>query len=260
MSLGQKLVTVGLNDRWKASTLTFLASHSGLVTPFRNAGTPFFKPDGTQLYATTTVGGVTRLRQYALSSAWNLSTASLSYTTSTSTTDGLFLSSDGLKLYFTNSSNEILEYNISSAWNLSSGISLANTFSPGFSCRDFYFRDDGKLLFVKTNAFTLQFKRLSLSTAWNTSTATLDQEILTSPDSEGLWAKPDGTRMYIGKGGAGNSAFLEYKMSTPWDVTTLSLRTTSSVLDRGQFSIKPDGSRLYKFNYTSGVLQEYSMG
>lgn len=256
MSLAQKLATVGLNDRWKASTLTLLASYSGIVGDY----TPFFKPDGTQLYAFTTVSGVDRLRQYALSSAWDLSTASVSHTTTISILNGLFLSSDGLKLYISNLSSEILEYDISSAWSLSSGISLANTFSPGFGGRHFYFRDDGKLLFVKTSTpSTLQFKRLSLSVAWDTSTTTLDQEFLdTGSDSEGLWAKPDGTRMYAGKGGAGSSAFKEYKMSTPWDVTTLSLRTTNSVIPRGQFSIKPDGSRLYTFG--TGGLQEYSMG
>lgn len=247
MSLAQKLATVGLDDRWKASTLAFVTSFPALSG---GRSVPvFFKPDGLVFY----VGGTAR--QYTLSSAWDLSSATLDHTTSISTTFTIFFSSDGLKFYHSNSLGELLEYNVASAWDLSSTLTLANTFSPGSTGALFFFRDDGKLLLTKN------FRSYSLSTPWDTTTATLSATSTVSDDGEGLWAKPDGTKLYSGKGGTGSAVFREYTMSTPWDVTTLSLNTTSAVVDRGNFFISQDGLRLFKFGPLNiDTVDEYSMG
>ena len=251
MSLAKKLAAVGLDDRWKASTLALLASHSNVV-----GGSPFFKPDGTRLFVTDSSTGFPRIKEYAMSSPWDVSTASFASDSFVADyPEAQFFRSDGLKFYLSDASGDLREYDLSTAWDLSSR-TLANTFITGNS-RYFYFKDDGEFFF--TIGSYSPASRYFLSTPWDTSTATLDQtSSALVGDEEGVWFKPDGTKMYTGRGGTGSSAFREYVLSSPWDITSASRNTTTTVVTRGMFYIKPDGSRLYKSGISA--FEEYTMG
>lgn len=253
MSVSRKLATVGLDGRWKASTLALVATNSNVFA----SGQPFFKPDGSKLFAYDSTTGSPVLKEYSLSSPWDIFSASLSTSKSAGSLNGwLFFSSDGLKYYISDYFS-LLEYSLSSAWDLSSTATLENTVS---GLTNGFFRDDGSMFFVRDGAAG-RYKKYTLSTPWDTTTLSLDQtSTISTDDGEGLWFKADGSKMYSGKGGTGSAIFREYVLTSPWDIGTLSLNVTSSSVDRGSFYIKPDGSRLFKFNRTTDYLQEYSMG
>ena len=257
MSLASKLISAGLDDRWKTSSLSLVATHTG----FNGGGIPFFKPDGSKLFAHQDSTNVTS--QYALSTPWDVSSASLINSPITGYANGgPFFSSDGLRFYQDDGSGSNLdEYSLSVAWDLSSTRTLENRVDLGIDSREFFFREDGSQLFIAYGFGTYSVNKYTLSTPWDISTLSLDQtKAIVSDDLEGTWFKPDGSKMYTGTGGTGSSRFREYTLSTPWDVSTLSFNVGSEALDRGSFYIKPDGSRLYKFSNSSGDLQEYSMG
>jgi DNA-binding beta-propeller fold protein YncE len=106
----------------------------------------------------------------------------------------------------------------------------------------------------------------TLSTAWNISTASYVQNFSvasqeTSP--QGLFFKPDGTKMYITGGGAlGPKGVIEYSLSTAWNISTASYVRNFSVSsqDTGPESLffKPDGTKMYVIGSTSGTVYQYS--
>ena len=95
MSVAAKLLSGGQDDRWKASTLAFSTSFPA-ISGSRNEAI-FFKPDGLAFYAVEA-----SIRQYSLSSAWDLSSASLDHTISLGGGQQaicMFFSNDGLKFF-----------------------------------------------------------------------------------------------------------------------------------------------------------------
>ena len=99
------------------------------------------------------------VRQFSLSTAWDLSTAaddSISfYDFSISGNNqpfGLSFKSDGTKLYIswsgTNDLREIRQYNLSTAWNLGTASYNGVPFMLGFSPNDVFFKPDGGRMYI----------------------------------------------------------------------------------------------------------------
>lgn len=100
---------------WDVSTASFLQLLSVAAQDVNPSGV-FFKPDGTKMFV---LGNATdAVLEYALSSAWNISTASYTRSFSVAAQDaqqnGLYIRADGLKLYTIGSGNDrVYEYNMS---------------------------------------------------------------------------------------------------------------------------------------------------
>jgi sugar lactone lactonase YvrE len=113
-----------LSSAWNISTATFLQSFS---VSAQNTGVTdlFFKSDGTKMYVLGDSTGDS-VYEYALSSAWNISTASYSSVSFSvagqdTSPQGLFFKPDGTQFYITGaSSSSVYQYNLSSAWSMSS--------------------------------------------------------------------------------------------------------------------------------------------
>jgi len=77
----------------------------------------------------------------------------------------------------------------------------------------------------------------------------------------GMFFKPDGTKMYIV--GAQYSSVREYNLSTPWSILTAALSATFSVSGQlryaGDMFFKPDGTKMYIPNLSTGVIFEYNL-
>ncbi|MBN1377173.1 hypothetical protein JW949_02460, partial [Candidatus Woesearchaeota archaeon] len=117
----QKIYQYTCSDAWNLSSCSYDTITLSIQSPWPTD--LFFSSDGTKLYELD--GYMTpRIHQYTCSDAWNLS--SCSYDTITlSTTDGgptgMFLKSDGTKIYeIGRSGDKIYQYTCSDAWNLSS--------------------------------------------------------------------------------------------------------------------------------------------
>lgn len=96
--------------------------------------------------------------------------------------------------------------------------------------------------------------------AWDTTKAALDSSFTyNSSQAQGLFFKPDGTKMYITEDGYNNID--EYNLGTAWDVTSASL-SQQYYLGAGTASlglfISPDGLKLYRVGLVN--VYEYTFG
>jgi len=113
-----------------------------------------------------------------------------------------------------------------------------------------FFKPDGTKMYVPDVDSDLVFQ-YSLSTAWDLSTASYDSVSFDvgaqSIDTEGIFFKPDGTKMYISNR---EDSIYQYTLSSPWDLSTASYDNVAldvSAEDsatRGVF-FKPDGTKMY---------------
>ena len=161
----------------------------------------------------------------------------------------------------------VQENNLANAWTLNSVTSLAaprNDFrvtSQDTNPSGVFFKPDGTKMYM-VGATTDTVYEYDLATAWDVFTASFLQLFsIASQESipQGLFFKPDGTKMYI-FGNAGRDVN-EYDLSTAWDISSavfLQLFSVSAqeVFLSGLF-FKPDGLKMYIIGNGNDVVYEY---
>ena len=222
---GDDVNEYNLSTAWDVSTASYVQNFS----VSSQDGFPhelFFKPDGTKMYV---VGlGNDRVYEYALSTAWDISSASytdfIAVATQETSPTAIFIKPDGLKMYISgDQGNDVNEYNLSTAWDVSTA-----TYSQNFSVstqhgnpQALHFKSDGTLMYVMGKDAD-DISQYTLSTAWDVSTASYDdvsfsiasQEI----NAQSMVVKPDGTKFYI-VGQSGVSVY-QYTLSGSSPATT----------------------------------------
>jgi sugar lactone lactonase YvrE len=100
--------------------------------------------------------------------------------------------------------------------------------------------------------------------AWDISTATYVQNFSVAAQEltpEGLFFKPDGTKMYI-VGSTGDDVN-EYTLSTAWDISTASYVQNFSVATRDtvptDLFFKPDGTKMFVVGDSTDYVYEYNL-
>lgn len=227
----------------------------------------FFSPDGTHLYVAGNSGN--DVNQYALSTAWDLTTASyvrvFSVNSQETTPLGLAFKTDGTKMYVTGSAgDDVNEYDLSTAWNLSTA-SYSQNFSVSSqesSPHAVFFKTDGTKMYVMGNSGD-DVNEYDLSTAWDVSTASYNQNLSLagrSSNPRGLFFKNDGTKMFVGD--ANSNAVLEYDLSTAWDVSTGSYQQSyahgKGTTEGVHFS--PDGDNMYVLSSGGDAVYQFALG
>jgi hypothetical protein len=145
-----------LSTAWDISTASYNSVSKSVASELQWPNALFFKPDGTVMY----VGGQidTEIHQYALSTAWDVSTATFTQQSPTiqgsGGTKALWIKSDGTKMW-TAISNVVYQYSISTAWDITtvsydsvSGSLSATVTSSG----NIAILDSGNTLFVVDNS------------------------------------------------------------------------------------------------------------
>ena len=159
--------TFELSEPWEISSITKL-TNSFSVTSLETAPTGlYFSKDGISMYIVGTTSQV--IRQYTLSTAWNVSTATFTRGFSVSTVDtgpqGISFSGDGTRLYLVGSTNDrISEYLLSTPWDISTRYSyrFLNIASYGLTVpRDIYVRPDRGEIYV-VDSFTYRVYKFSI--------------------------------------------------------------------------------------------------
>ncbi len=195
-----------LSTAWDMTTASYdLISYS--ASPANNITGLFFKPDGTKMYLVENAAD--NIRQYTLSTAWNVSTAtydsvSLNVTSQNTNPRGIFFKPDGTKMYMVGiDTDAIYQYSLSTAWDLSTASYdsvLFNITSQDTTPLELFFRPDGKKMYIVglENNTVYQY---TLSTAWDVSTASYDSVSFSvsgqSGFSHGLFFRSDGEKMYV---------------------------------------------------------------
>jgi sugar lactone lactonase YvrE len=231
-----------------------------------------FKDDGTKMFLIGQTGD--DVNEYALSTAWDISTASyttvFSVSSQTPTPRSIQFNADGTAFFICGSqNNQAYQYTLSTAWDISTASyasdllylsNITNTVSGVF------LSSDGTKLYANSydNDAVYQY---TLSPAYDLSTGSYDSVSFDYSSqtqySEGITFKPDGTKMYLS-----DSAFriiYEYSLSTAWDLSTASYTGNNfSVASEDLFpygiTFKPDGTKMYMVgNYTDSIYQ-YTTG
>lgn len=315
-----ELDTSDSDNYFNLNTMVFVEDFN-VATQEANPRGMFFKPDGTKMYITGNSGD--DVNEYALSTAWDLTTASYTTTFSVSsqeaTPSGVHFKTDGTKMYVIGyTSDAVHEYDLSTAWDVSTASLNQSQSVAGQETgpRGLCFKSDGTKMWVSGTAGD-GIDEYSLSTAWDVSTIshsyftsfngtnaltsagttnvseTNPFALFWSPDGDilfmtgnvrdkvhafktgvnfkdvsseetipnGIFFKTNGTKMYVI--GRQYDKVHEYDLSTPWDTTTASLNQSFSVnsqapAPQGLF-FKSDGTKMYVTGSTNDAVHEYDL-
>jgi hypothetical protein len=228
----------------------------------------YFKPDGTRMY---TVNSDKYIRQYELSTPWDISTASFMYLipleNNSGSYYGIYINPDGLHMYAVDSSmGRLEEYNLDVAWDIwdfnyaDSYVDVGDTFDPVYGC---YFSENGEYLIMSgfnTTTYKSALKKWNLSTAWDTSTATV----------ESTYDYGDALRFDIQFNKTGNAFFFVHSSlyivqetaSPAWSIVNLKHKYNwSTGLTKTMYGIyiSPDYKNLYLSNTTDDKIYQYKL-
>jgi phage-related protein len=131
--------------------------------------------------------------------------------------------------------------------------------------RDIFFKPDGTIMYIIGQEFSQSAVfEYSLSTAWNISTASFTRSFnVTTQEtsSQGLFFKPDGSRMYII--GSNSDSVHEYSLSSEWNISTASFTRSFSVAAQEtvptSLHFKPDGTKMFIIGIVGNSIYEYNL-
>ena len=230
-----------------------------------------FSADGAHMYVTGDDGN--DINQYDLSTAWAIETASYVQKFSVSAQDtsprGIFFSPDGIYMYVVgDSGNDVNQYTLSTAWDISTAVytRVRGVSTEDITPRGIYFKSDGTSMYVVGQQYGSVYQ-YNLSTAWNISTASYVQNFSISTQEtapNGLFFKPDGTRMFIV--GSTNDTAYQYDLATAWDISTASYVNKSvgmlvPTLERYPTSVcfKSNGTKMYVMGLGTNAIWAFDV-
>ena len=184
--------------------------------------------------------------------------------------EGVFFKPDSSMMFVVNQSGQEVftyELNISSypAWELNQYVySSAKSYNASHDVFGIYIREsDGLKMYLLDNGVT-GLHEYDLSTAWDPSTATLNQSVNVfsqEPSAEDLWFKPDGTKLYIV--GKSDDEVNEFDLSTAWDISTIShvqaySISAQSTLPSG-INFSSDGTKMFISDDQGNGVDRYTL-
>lgn len=223
-----------------------------------------FSLDGTKLYISD---ASSTLRQYALSSAWDITTAT--YTASKAFPTNIYgfsISSDGTKLYTPNSAisnyGQLIQYTISTAWdittiNTNNVVLMAYTAQTTANIGSISFSSDGTKMYLQSGSIY----QYNLSTPWVISSAVYSATKSLAGGTKHTFST-NGALVYVMDTGFIVSRYI---LSTAWSISSaaataaetkdLSVKTTNSTTlawgDNGKF--------LYVGDSEADVIEQYEI-
>jgi len=195
-------------------------------------------------------------------------TNGISVTAKATAPEEVFFKPDGTKMYIADDADDkVFEYNLIIAWDVTSAV--FSTASPNFSAqetsvRGLFFKPDGLTMYISGNYLSGRVHQYTLSTAWDVASATYTSRFTTGSEEtrpEGLFFKPDGTKMYLM--GSVSDNVLEYNLGTAWNVTTAvySQAFSISAQEGGphNVSLNTTGTKMYVLGDSGKAVFEYTL-
>jgi len=208
---GDAVVEYDLSTAWDISTASASGTEFSVNTQEASPSGLRFKTDGTKFYVSGSSGGI---REYSMSTAWDISTASYvtnyNMVTANPNPFGFTFNNDGTKLYVSSNQNDtVTQHSLSTAWDISTAssdsVSIDNS-DQATATVGIRFNEDGTRLYIQTYGGTPddQIYQWSLTTAFDLSTATYDSVAFQDGQEtvpRDFAFKSDGTKMYtVGRG------------------------------------------------------------
>ena len=230
-----------------------------------------FKPDGTKFYI---LGGTNdAVYQYALSTAWDVSTASyenksFSVQTQEANPQGLAINADGTSFYVCGQSKQIYQYDLTSAYDLSTASYANKSFNligqfPSSSPWGLHFDSTGTKLYVISSAASGPIFQYTLSSAFDISTASYANKTVNAGlnNTVSLTMTPDGVTLYVLDYGTG---IYKYTLSVADDISTATYdnvvyNVTAQDTQPYGVAVKTDNTQLYITGVQNDSVYQYSL-
>ena len=228
-----------------------------------------FSTDGTKMYLGQL--DLDSVVEYSLSTAFDITTASLSHTFSVLSQDtfigGIAFKPDGTSLYITGrSADNVYQYTLSTAWDLSTASYASKTLYVGSQGGQPYglaFNADGTRVSVQNDTRTIY--EYTLSTAWDISTgsyasASFDFTSQSAAARSFAW-NSDGTKMFLNS--YADDTVYQYSLSTAYRPSTASYDSVSyaygALVTSNGIAFGDNGTKMYLNNTSSsGSVHQYS--
>jgi hypothetical protein len=249
---------------WDISTAVY-SGKSIHITELFGTGMAF-KPDGTKLVVGIMLTSPNRigLKQYDLSTPWDISTASFTSTAdviggSNNYTTALAFSTDGAKMYVVgNDERYVRQYSLSTPWSVGTATYDSVAFNAsigsdgGFSDGGIFFTPDGLNMYTCAGA---KVRHFALASAWDLATASLFAGPVPlggiTSNASGIYISGDGTVLFVSS--YADYTVHSYILAVPFDITSASTsavfdttsQTGSSPVLLTDIQFSPDGTRLY---------------
>jgi sugar lactone lactonase YvrE len=240
-----------------ASYARFFSTSAQETTPNSIA----FNSDGSKMFIVGTTGD--DVGEYALSTAFNVATASFTQNFSVATQDtspfGIAFNTDGTKMFISaDGSNSILEYGLSTGFDISTASYSQNFSVTDTNPRDIQFASSGTVMFL-LGAGSDKVYKYSLSTAFDISTASLGESFSVNSQAanpQGMAISADGETMFI----SDDSSDSVYQYSTVLYTNQMDKTQLDAVTDPNHIALSNDFDLAIVFNMTSGSTVPSSDG
>lgn len=269
---GDDVNEYNLSTPFDLSTATYVQNFSFSSQDTAVSGI-FFKSDGTKLYMCGTSSDT--FSMYDLSTAWDVSTASVSIAQrgplengAGLQPEGLFYKPDGTVLYYVSSSTDtVYQHNLSTAWDLPAGGNADASFSISANQNvpyNLFFKSDGSIMYITGNSGD-DIDVYNLSTAWDISTASHDYAIelpyINYYEGESvptsICFSSDGLKLFIS--GTDEDKVVKYSLSTAWDLKTANFPDHSDFFAVENF-VDTDSGRSICFSNSGTKMYIYLHG
>ena len=238
-----------------------------------------FNNDGTKMYALKSANTNSVVIEFILSTAYDISTATENQTKNIYVDGSLIatqvvFNNDGTKMFIVNHGNqkEIDYWSLTTAFDISTATHDGAFSISGQEARanSIAFNNDGTRMFVAGAGGNDKLHRIheySLSTGFDlSSTVThLNTEDLSSSHNyiDGVTFNYDGTKMYTIRGFEHDNKISQFKLTTPYDVSTLSLEGTFDVssvsADSRELVFSNDGSKMFIIDDSNDKVHEFNL-
>ena len=238
----------------------------------------FIRENGLDLFTSSisdsgTAAGTQRIKQYSMSTAWDVTTVSfvreLNVSVDFSYCTGIEFRPDGTQMFVVGgvgSSYKLISYNLSTPWNISTATKLHQRFVP--SPGGVRISPDGFTLFFLLASSSGEINQYDLSSAWNITTYAdisspqkqLNLDLLTGETINlGFSFSSNGLKLFTT--GQSNSKLYEISLTSAYDLdgaTFINDFYVGSQLDNpSDVFLKPDNSKFIVSGGSSDKLFEY---
>ena len=238
---GGYIYQYSLSTAWDISSASYDSVSLNVTAQSTATYGMHFKPDGTKLYVSAVNTGA--IYEYALSSAWDISSASYtdSLATGMSGPCGLTMSPDGTHMIVTNNGVQTNYWTLSTAFDVSTAtqVGLSQVSISGESLRGVSYNADGTKLFVLGYSSTVY--QLSLSTPYNGTTDTNDSVSFgvtgQTTLATGLNFGDDGKKMYIVDMHTSTDGVYQYTTTSTDNVNQMTSTELNAINDASQITL-----------------------
>lgn len=238
-----------------------------------------FSTDGKHFYIVGFTNG--KIFQYDLTEAWDITTAtysgkSFTYTTQDDTMENIFFKPDGTRFYITAGNNfngTVFQYDLSTPWDISTTTYNNDSFDASTQISTYpggmAFDSTGTKMLLGNNAgnSSSAIYSYTLTTKWDISTATYDSVSLVTGTQNtrpnGIFFKPDGTRIYVSTFSSSSKIFQYSTSGTPFVLSGFSYdsisKTLSDVAGLEDIVFRPDGSEMFATDSVNNAILKYNL-